>query len=206
MRSGGALLLASVYSMYSVDVDQAARDVGEQLGRIEPAEGFLCDQQRLPDHGRRVLHLFEPLGRGRPEPHRGERRLDWVRRLRVLPVLARERLERHHALPVPAERAPDLRLAALRTPRLERPLLPLRLLPRLGARDPREQAPGLGLALERQLVEDVQDAMVPAPLLLRLWNASSVSHVRLDAATASVLFFVTGGVSFCSGVGSARAS
>ena len=37
-------------------------------------------------------------------------------------------------------------------------------------------------------------------------NASSVSQVGLDAATDSVLFFVTGGVSFCSGVGSARGS
>jgi hypothetical protein len=31
-------------------------------------------------------------------------------------------------------------------------------------------------------------------------NASSVSHVALDGATVSVLFFITGGVSFCSGV------
>jgi hypothetical protein len=37
-------------------------------------------------------------------------------------------------------------------------------------------------------------------------NASSVSHVALDGATVSVVFFVTGGVSFCSGVGSARGS
>src|SRR5215470_2838007 len=64
MKSGGALLVASVHNTYSVDVDHAARDVGEPLGRIEPAEGCLCDQQRLPDHGRRVLHLLEPLGRG----------------------------------------------------------------------------------------------------------------------------------------------
>src|SRR5215472_16219418 len=75
MRSGGDFLLASVHSTYSADVDHAARDVGEQLGRIEPAEGLLRDQQRLPDHGRRVLHLLEPLGRGRLEPHGGERRL-----------------------------------------------------------------------------------------------------------------------------------
>ena len=31
-------------------------------------------------------------------------------------------------------------------------------------------------------------------------KASSVSQVGLDAATDSVLFFLTGGVSFCSGV------
>ena len=37
-------------------------------------------------------------------------------------------------------------------------------------------------------------------------NASGVSQVALDAATDSVLFFVTGGVSFCSGVGRARGS
>ena len=40
MRSGGDLLVASVHNTYSVDVDQAARDVGEQFGRIEPAEDF----------------------------------------------------------------------------------------------------------------------------------------------------------------------
>src|SRR5215475_8331863 len=36
MRSGGDLLVASVHNTYSVDVDHAARQVGEQLGRIEP--------------------------------------------------------------------------------------------------------------------------------------------------------------------------
>src|SRR5215471_10686186 len=40
MRSGGDLLVASVHNTYLVDVDHAARQVGEQLGRIEPAEGF----------------------------------------------------------------------------------------------------------------------------------------------------------------------
>src|SRR5881409_3576926 len=35
---------------------------------------------------------------------------------------------------------------------------------------------------------------------------SSVSQVGLDAATDSVLFFLTGGVSFCSGVDRARGS
>src|SRR5947209_4566504 len=35
---------------------------------------------------------------------------------------------------------------------------------------------------------------------------SSVSQVGLDAATDSVLFFLTGGVSFCSGVDRARDS
>jgi hypothetical protein len=35
---------------------------------------------------------------------------------------------------------------------------------------------------------------------------SSVSQVGLDAATDSVLFFPTGGVSFCSGVDCARGS
>jgi hypothetical protein len=37
-------------------------------------------------------------------------------------------------------------------------------------------------------------------------KASSVSQVGLDAAPTSVLFFLTGGVSFCSDVGSARGS
>src|SRR5215470_10868713 len=40
MRSGGDLPVASVHNTYSVDVDHAARQVSEQLGRIEPAEGF----------------------------------------------------------------------------------------------------------------------------------------------------------------------
>src|SRR5213592_3980831 len=37
-------------------------------------------------------------------------------------------------------------------------------------------------------------------------KTSSVSQVGLDAATDSVLFFLTGGVSFCSGVDRARGS
>jgi hypothetical protein len=37
-------------------------------------------------------------------------------------------------------------------------------------------------------------------------NVSSVSQVRLDATTPSMLFSLTGGVSFCSGVRSARGS
>src|SRR5262249_33429605 len=37
-------------------------------------------------------------------------------------------------------------------------------------------------------------------------KTSSVSQVGLDAATDSVLFFPTGGVSFCSGVDRARGS
>src|SRR5262252_1218853 len=86
----------------------------------------------------------------------------------MLPVLARELVERDHPLPVPIERAPDLGVAALRAPRLKRPLLPLRLLARLGVRDLREETPRFRLPRERQLVEDVQKAMIPAPLLLRL--------------------------------------
>ena len=35
-----------------------------ELGRIEPPERVLCDEQRLPDHRRCILHLLEPLGRG----------------------------------------------------------------------------------------------------------------------------------------------
>jgi hypothetical protein len=37
-------------------------------------------------------------------------------------------------------------------------------------------------------------------------KASNVSHVGLDVATDSVLFSLTGGVSFCSGVDRARGS
>jgi hypothetical protein len=39
-----------------------------------------------------------------------------------------------------------------------------------------------------------------------LAKASNVSHVGLDVATDSVLFSLTGGVSFCSGVDRARGS
>src|SRR5438128_1809683 len=41
-------------------------------------------------------------------------------------------------------------------------------LPRLGVRDLREQTPRFRLPFERQPVEHVQEAMIPAPLLLRL--------------------------------------
>jgi hypothetical protein len=61
-----------------------------------------------------------------------------------------------------------LGVAALRAPDLERPLLPFGLFARRRVRNLREQTPRFGPAFERQLVEDVQEAMVPAPLLLRL--------------------------------------
>src|SRR5215467_15479555 len=100
MRSGGDRLLASVYRTYAVDVDLAARDVGEQLRRVEPPERLLCDAQGLPDHRPRILHLLEALGRGRPTAPRCERRLDRIRCPPALPVLARELIERHHPVPV----------------------------------------------------------------------------------------------------------
>src|SRR5206468_674456 len=91
-----------------------------------------------------------------------------VRRPQMLPVLARELVERHHPLPVAIERARGLGMAALRAPRLERSLLPRGLLSGLGVRNSREQTPRFGLLLERQLVEEVQEAVIPASLLLRL--------------------------------------
>src|ERR687898_827139 len=86
----------------------------------------------------------------------------------MLPVLARELVEGHHPLPVALERTPDLSVPALRAPGLKRPLQPLGLLARRGVGDLREQTPRLGLARKRQLVEDIQQAMVPAPLLCGL--------------------------------------
>src|SRR2546428_462840 len=50
MRSGGGALSAPVHCTDTVDVDHPARDVGEQLGRVEPPERFRRDEQRLPDH------------------------------------------------------------------------------------------------------------------------------------------------------------
>src|SRR6266568_2637509 len=165
---GGGLPLALVHRTYSVDVHDPARDVGKQLRRVQPPERLLRDEQRLPDHRGGVLHLLEALGRGRPQPHRGEGRLHRVRGPEMLPVLARELIERHHPLPVAIEDAPDFSMTALRAPRLKRALLPLGLLPRLGVRDLREQTPRFRLPFEWQLVEHVQEAMIPAPLLLRL--------------------------------------
>ena len=91
-----------------------------------------------------------------------------IRGPQMLPVLARELVERHHPLPVAIERARGLGMAALRAPRLERSLLPRGLLSGLGVRNSREQTPRFGLLLERQLVEEVQEAVIPASLLLRL--------------------------------------
>ena len=84
MRSGGDAFSAPVHGTDAVDVDHAARDIGEQLGRVEAPERFLRNEQRLPDDRGGVLHFLEPLGGRRPQPHRGERRLDRVRR----PILA----------------------------------------------------------------------------------------------------------------------
>ena len=71
----------------------------------------------------------------------------------MLPVLARELVERHHSLPVTIEGAPDLGVAALRAPCLARPLLPLRLLPGLGILRAPDALPGRALvALEHKPV------------------------------------------------------
>src|SRR5258707_167200 len=69
MRSGGGLLVTPLLS-HSVDVYDALGDLREQFGRVEPAEALLRDEQGLPDHGRRVLHFLESLGRRRPRPLR----------------------------------------------------------------------------------------------------------------------------------------
>src|SRR5206468_788949 len=168
MRSGGGLPLALVHGTHAVDINPAARGVREQLRRVQPPERLLRDEQCLPDPRRRVLDLLVSLGRGRPQPVGREGRLHRVRGPQMLPVLARELIERHHPLPVAIEDAPDFSMTALRAPRLKRALLPLGLLPRLGVRDLREQTPRFRLPCERQRVEHVQQAMIPAPLLLRL--------------------------------------
>jgi len=62
MSLGGGFLLgharARLHSL-AVDVGHAFRDLGQQLGRVEPPERALGDQQRFPDDRRRVLHLCE---------------------------------------------------------------------------------------------------------------------------------------------------
>src|SRR5206468_2378623 len=126
---------------------------------------LLRDQQRLPDDGGRVLDLLESFGGGGAQPHRGERRLDHVRRPEMLPVLLWERVEGHQPLPVFLEPAARTRHALLRRPRLEAALELLGLRARLRVRDPRQELPGLGLELLGQRVEHVHDAMIPAALL-----------------------------------------
>src|SRR5438094_236184 len=168
MRSGGDALGPSVHCANSVDVHGSTRDVGEQFRRVEASERLLGDEQRLPDHRRRVLDLLESLGRGRPQPHRREGRLHRVRRPQMLPVLARELIERHHPPPVALEDAPDFSMTALRAPRLERPLLALGVLARRGVRNLGKETARRGLLRARQLVEHVEDAMVPTPLLCGL--------------------------------------
>src|SRR5262249_50916845 len=96
-----------------------------------------------------------------------------VRRPEMLPVFPRELVERHHPLPVAIECTPNVGVAALCAPRLEHPLLPFRFLVRVRIRDLGEQTPRFGLPRERQLVQDIQEAMVPAPLLLRLGNTAA---------------------------------
>jgi hypothetical protein len=63
MRSGGGLLFASVHCTDSVDVRHAIGHLRQELGRIEPTERLLRDEQRLSDDRRRVLHLLKALGR-----------------------------------------------------------------------------------------------------------------------------------------------
>src|SRR6266545_7984338 len=113
----------------SISVRDALGDLWQELGRVETSEALLSDEQRLPDHGCRVLDLLEPLGRGRPQPHGGERRLHHVRCSQVLPMLLRERVEGHQPAPVLRQAPAGGGDALPRGPRLERALLPLGLLP-----------------------------------------------------------------------------
>ena len=64
MRSGGGLLIAPVHCTHSVDVLDAVRDIGKQLGRIETPEGVLGHQQRLPDQS--VRDINAPSRKVRP--------------------------------------------------------------------------------------------------------------------------------------------
>jgi hypothetical protein len=52
-----------------VDVRHALGDFPEQLGRVKSTEALLRCEQGLLDDRRRILHLLEPLGRRRPQPH-----------------------------------------------------------------------------------------------------------------------------------------
>ena len=42
--SGSGLVVSPVHCTHAVDVDHAARNVGEQLRRVEPPEGLLADE------------------------------------------------------------------------------------------------------------------------------------------------------------------
>lgn len=87
MRSGGGEFAPPHHHTHSFGADSSARDVREQLSRIEPPGRVLGDEQDLPDHRRRVLELLEPLGGGDPQAGCREGALHLVRRPQVLRCL-----------------------------------------------------------------------------------------------------------------------
>ena len=86
----------------------------------------------------------------------------------VAPVILRELVEREHPLPVPIEHCRGCLEPLRPTPVLVPRLQALRLLLCGRVVDLRELAPGVGLEPLRDLVEGVDDPMVPAPLFLRV--------------------------------------
>jgi hypothetical protein len=126
MSSGGGLPLGrGLVRLHSLAVNgrDALSDFGQQLGRVEPPERALGDQQSLPDDRRRILDLLVALRRRRAQPDGREGRLDRVRRAQVLPVRLRELVEGDQPVPILVEDMADGGDALLRAPRLERPLL-----------------------------------------------------------------------------------
>lgn len=121
--------------------------------------------QHFPDDCGGTLHSFVPAGDVRPQAHRGEGRLHDVRRPYVSPVLTRKCVEGHHPIPITEQRLHGLLVRLVVRPH-ECIAPPLAVGVRLRIRHRFQRLGRLLLGLLRQIVEDIGDLVVPAPLLL----------------------------------------
>ena len=134
---------------------------------IEPPESGLGDHQDLPDQRAGAVDALVSLARGRSKPDRCEGRLDGIRGPQVLPVLLREAEEGHHPLPIPLERLDRLRMR-LPIARCKSVAQPLGLGLGFGVDNPTQQVLRLGLQADRQLIQHVDELVIPAALLFDL--------------------------------------
>jgi len=128
---------------------------------------LLDDQQGFPDQGGGVLDLLEALRCCGPEPDRGERGFDDVRRAEVPPVLARTCVVGDHPLPIVCEPLDRFRMRPAIRPR--EGVAEGRGLPRrIRIRDRLQRRFHFGLVFLGHGVEHVAQFVIPAALLRAL--------------------------------------
>ena len=138
------------------------------MGCVESSEAFFSDHQCAPDQSAFRNDLFVSLGRVGSQADGGKGAFDDIGGSQVSPVFCRKVEEGEHSIPVSIKGFNCLgELALVSCDEL------LAELPGIckgvGVGDLNEQRPSLDLLALMDLVEHVEDLVVPAPLLPGLW-------------------------------------